>query len=180
MPAQKGRLLAIDPGTREMGYASFLDDELADYGVKSIKQGRSAKDLLINLERILSRLIAEKHPSEIALEKNNFSQIRQNIRLTLAISRIRGIAKRGGIPVFELDPRTIRKVLLSNGNGTKRDLARFITALYPEMIYYLESNRKCRERYFQNAFDAIACGLTFIEMSSTFGRRQSPIDSSDE
>lgn len=171
MQRQKSKLLAIDPGTREMGYAEFICDELADYGVKSIKQGKSAKDLFINLERTLNRLISEKNPSEIALEKNSFSQIRQNIRLTLAISRIKGIAKRHGISVFEIDPRTTRKVLLNNGNGTKRDIARLITALYPEMTYYLESNRRYRERYFQNAFDAIACGLTFVEMSTTFSRR---------
>jgi len=151
-----------------MGYASFENEELTDYGVKSIRHGRMPESLLSAVGRITARMIREKRPEALVIEKNTFSQIRQNIRLTLAVAKIKAVAKRYRVRVFEFDPRTIRKVVCNNGNATKRELARTLAIRYPEMRAYLESNRRWRERYYQNAFDAIACGLTFLVMSRTF------------
>ncbi len=165
-------LLAIDPGTRHLGFASFEDHNLEDYGVKDVRYVAGAEDVFAAVATIMDRLIGQKRPQAVALEKNNFSQIQQNIRLTLAIGKIKQVARRHRIRVFELDPRTIRKVVCRNGNTTKRELARTVSVKYPEMIAYLESNRRWRERYYQNAFDAIAVGLAFQAMASTFTIRK--------
>jgi Holliday junction resolvasome RuvABC endonuclease subunit len=166
MRQNKSSTLALDPGTREMGYASFESDELVDYGVKTIRHGRVPESLLLAIERIVVRMVREKRPELLIIEKNSFSQIRQNVRLMLAIARIKGVAKRYGVRVLELDARTIRKVVCNNGNATKRELARMIAVRFPEMRAYLESNRRWRERYYQNIFDAIACGLAHIIVHS--------------
>lgn len=168
MRPQRNRILAIDPGTREMGYASFDGEELVDYGIKSIRHGRVTEGLLLTVERIVSRMFQEKQPFALAIEKNSFSQVRQNLRLSLAIGRIKAVARRHRVRVYEYDPRTIRKVVCNDGNATKRELARTVALRFPEMRAYLESNRRWRERYYQNSFDAIACGLTFVILNSTF------------
>ncbi len=170
MPKNKTDLLAIDPGTRHMGFASFDERGLEDYGVKDVRYVSGAEDVFAAVETIMTRLIQQKRPRVIAIEKNNFSQIQQNVRLTLAISKIKQAARRHRIRVIELDPRTIRKVVCRNGNATKRELARTVSVRYPEMLAYLESNRRWRERYYQNAFDAIGVGLAFNAMNSTFRR----------
>lgn len=167
MPGKRTNLLAIDPGTREMGFASFENGELEDYGVKDLRYAGGNSDILSRVDTVTVRLIGQKRPRYLAIEKNNFSQIRQNVRLTMAVSRIRAIGKRRRIRVFEFDPRNIRKVVCGDGNATKRELARTLAVKYPELRVYLESNRRWRERYYQNAFDAIAVGLTFLANEST-------------
>jgi len=108
MRKNKIKILAIDPGTKHMGFAAFEGTELVDYGVKTIRQG-SEVIILRHLEEIISRLIKEKKPDYFVLERNSFSQIKQNYRLTLAISKMKYIAKKFGVLVYEYDPRTIRK-----------------------------------------------------------------------
>lgn len=167
MRGKTNNILAIDPGTREMGFASFDRGELEDYGIKDIRYVAGAADILTAVEKVVLRLIDQKRPRHLVVEKNNFSQIRQNIRLTMAVARIRDIGKRRRIRVIELDPRTVRKAICQDGNATKRELARTVAVRYPELRAYLQSNRRWRERYYQNAFDAIACGLTFLQSEST-------------
>jgi len=168
MRKNKNSLLAIDPGTRHLGFASFQNRSLEDYGVKDVRYVAGAEDVFAAVATIIDRLIAQKRPYAVALELNHFSQIQQNLKLMLCIGKIKQVARRHRIRVFELDPRTIRKVVCRNGNATKRELARTVSVKYPEMLPYLESNRRWRERYYQNAFDAIAVGLAFQAMASTF------------
>lgn len=157
------RILAIDPGTKEMGIAVLDDRDLIDYAVKSIRRGKNQKDFFTNLETLMLRLIHEKKPDVVALERNLFSQIRNNLLLAALIYRIKTIARRKRITVREYDPRTIRKLVCNNGNATKKELARAIAVFYPELKIYLESDRKWKIRYWQNIFDAVAVGLAFLK-----------------
>jgi len=172
MPNQKTKILAIDPGTREMGIAHFEDDDLVDYGVKAVKRSQTTRELFIRLDQILLRLIQEKRPRVLVLEKNNFSQIKQNVLLTLAVHKIKAVAKRHRVPVVEYNPRTVRKAVCNNGNATKRELARMVAASYPELRAYLESNRRWRERYYQNIFDAVACALAYLRLNPNHAHKQ--------
>jgi Holliday junction resolvasome RuvABC endonuclease subunit len=166
MHLNRSNILALDPGTREIGYASFQGDELVDYGVKSIRHGRVPESLLLAVEKIVVRMVREKRPELLIIEKNSFSQIRQNLSLMLVIARIKGVAKRYSVQVLEFDARSIRKVVCNDGNAAKRELARTLAVRFPEMRAYLESNRRWRERYYQNIFDAIACGLAYTIVHS--------------
>jgi Holliday junction resolvasome RuvABC endonuclease subunit len=145
-----------------MGYAGFIDGELADHGVKTIRQNGTLKTMLNHIETIVSRLIAEKGPQVLVIEKNNFSQIRQNVRLAIVTQRLKVIAKQSEIKFAELDSRTIRKIVCQNGNATKRELARTICTLYPELKAYFASDRRWKEKYYQNIFDAIGCGMAYL------------------
>ena len=154
--------MSIDPGTRYMGYAGFIDGELADHGVKTIRQNGSLKIMLSHIETVIGRLIAEKKPKVVIIEKNNFSQIRQNVRLAIVSQRLRAISRQSRIRFLELDARTVRKIVCQNGNATKRELARTICTRYPELKPYFESDKRWKERYYQNIFDAIGCGMAYL------------------
>lgn len=155
------RILAIDPGTKYMGFAAFEGTELVDYGVKTLKQG-SEGIILEHLEEIISRLIMEKKPDVFVLERNSFSQIKQNFRLMLAISRMKHIAKKQGILVFEYDPKTIRKVICNDGNASKIRVAQTIITSFAELKVFLQSDKVLVLRYNLNLLDAVAIGMTFI------------------
>jgi Holliday junction resolvasome RuvABC endonuclease subunit len=172
MEKNKIRILAIDPGTKHMGFAAFEGIELVDYGVKTIRQG-SEEIILQHLEEIISRLIKEKGPDYLALERNTFSQIKQNIRLALAISKMKYIAKRFGVLVYEYDPRTIRKEICNDGNASKMRVAQTLIVSFDELKVLLQSDKVWVLRYNLNVLDAVAIGMTFIRqnISSTRSSR---------
>lgn len=164
MRKNKIKILAVDPGTKHMGFAAFEGIELVDYGVKTIKQG-SEVIILEHIEEIISRLIKEKKPDYFVLERNSFSQIKQNFRLTMAISKMKHIAKKNGIPVYEYDPRTIRKEICNDGNASKLRVAQTIVVSFDELRVYLQSNKVWVLRYNLNLLDAVAVGMTFIRQN---------------
>ncbi|MCK5125203.1 MAG: crossover junction endodeoxyribonuclease RuvC [candidate division Zixibacteria bacterium] len=168
MRKNKIKILAIDPGTKHMGFAAFEGTELVDYGVKTIRQG-SEVIILDHIEEIISRLIKEKKPDYFVLERNSFSQIKQNFRLTMAISKMKHIAKKFGVLVYEYDPRTIRKEICNDGNASKIRVAQTIVISFDELKVYLQSDKVWVLRYNLNLLDAVAIGMTFIRknISST-------------
>ena len=62
MPAKKIKILAIDPGTREMGYAHLENKDLIDFGVKYLRHNRKLQGMFIYLAEVINRLISEKRP----------------------------------------------------------------------------------------------------------------------
>jgi len=164
MRNNKIKILAIDPGTKHMGFAAFEGTELVDYGVKTIRQG-SESIIFQHLEEIINRLIKEKKPDYFVMERNSFSQIKQNFRLTLAISKMKHIAKRYGIPVYEYNPKTIRKEICNDGNASKIRVAQAIVTSFDELKVYIQSDKVWVLRYNLNLMDAVAVGLTFIRQN---------------
>ena len=160
----KHSFIAIDPGHREVGYAHFDGDELVDYGVKSLRRSKPKLSPYDVFESVLIRFIKEKSPAAIALEKNSFSKINQNLPVMKIIKMVQDIAQAHNIPVYKYAPNTIRKEVCNDGRATKREVAKIISAMIPELAVYQESNRRWRERYYQNMFDAVACGLTYLKL----------------
>ncbi|MFH1699221.1 MAG: crossover junction endodeoxyribonuclease RuvC [Candidatus Zixiibacteriota bacterium] len=160
------RILAIDPGTRIMGYADFEDYHLIDYGLKLFKPATKIENLLNDIQNVFERLILEKQPSLIILEKNRFSQITNNIRLTLAIARIKTVAKEHSVRLIEYAPNTVRSVISNNGYATKSELSRAVVNRYPELRIYVQNQSPSSLNTFFNITDAVACGLTYLDLIS--------------
>jgi Holliday junction resolvasome RuvABC endonuclease subunit len=164
MRSDKIRILAVDPGTKHMGFASFEGTELVDYGVKTIRQG-SETIILQHIGEITSRMINEKKPGYFVLERNSFSQIKQNYRLTMAIAKMKHIAHKQGIVICEYDPRTIRKEICNDGNANKKRVAQTVVSSFGELNMFLKSDRVWISRYYMNQLDAVAVGLTFLRQN---------------
>jgi len=157
-------LITIDPGHREIGYAHFDGNELVDYGVKSLRRSKPKINPFKVFKSVLQRFMKEKSPSVIAIEKNSFSKINQNLPVMRVIRIIQEMARRNNIPIYEFAPNTIRKEICNDGRATKSEVSKIVCARFPELIAYRESNRRWRERYYQNMFDAVACGLTYLKI----------------
>ncbi|SYZ71881.1 putative Crossover junction endodeoxyribonuclease RuvC [Candidatus Zixiibacteriota bacterium] len=155
-------LLAIDPGLREMGVAHFLGSDLIDYGVKSLRRTYSRIPVLKTLAQIMTRLIKEKMPDAIAIEKTCFPKGFSESSVDKAIALIERLAQKNRIPVYEFAAGTIKKTVTGDGRATKRIIARVVSAKFKELKVYRESHIHWKERYNQNLFDAVACGLTYL------------------
>lgn len=162
---QKISLLAIDPGIREIGIAHFEGKELVDYGVKSLRRSGKNPPPLQILKVIIERLVAEKHPDVIAMEKNGIARAQQNLLLAVAIERIRSMAVRNNIPIYEFVPSTIRKTVTGSGRASKGEVSKAICRRFPELTNYRKTKTRSQERYYQNMYDAVACGLTYIRLN---------------
>ena len=113
----------------------------------------------------MNRLLTERTPEIVVIATNNFPQIQQNLPAMIAIQQIRAIARRHGVTVYEFAPNTIKKEVTGDGRATKRAIAKAICAQFPELRTYFGSNRRWRERYYQNMFDAVAVGLTYLAIA---------------
>jgi len=145
-----------------MGFAVFEDTELVDYGVKSIRQG-SKSSILQHIEEITKRWMNTLNPDYLVIEKNVFSQIQYNLRLVMVVNQIKNTAEKSGIRYYEYDPRAIRKAICNDGNATKKRVSEVLITYFPELIPFMKSDKAWVIKYYQNMFDAVAVGMTFIK-----------------
>lgn len=158
------RILAIDPGTREMGVAVLEGNMLVYFSVKALRQGKLPQRVLRHGIQIIERLIDEYEPQVIALEKISYLGSRRSSVLHAFCKKIRMIAKTQNIDIFEHPSVLARKIICGDKKPTKRETAKVLVNLYPELRkYIIESktyNKKQKERYWMNVFDAITLALT--------------------
>lgn len=153
------KILAIDPGTREMGVA-FLDGEkLIYYGVKVIRKKRSPHEKLKAGREIILRLIRDFQPTTLVVEKTFFAKNRNTSLLNVFADEIVVIGKRKGLLVKSFAPSTMKKAICGNGHASKKEVASVVVARFPELKVYMTQDRKWKERFHQNMFDAVALAM---------------------
>ena len=153
------KVLAIDPGTREMGIAFFDEGKLIYYGVKTIKKHRYPNETLKEGRKIVLRLIKDFKPDTLIYEKTFFANNRSSSLLNVFIDEIKAVARRKGLEVRGFAPNTVKKAVCGNGRASKKELAKVIISKYPELKVYLTQDRAWKEKYHQNMFDAVALGM---------------------
>jgi crossover junction endodeoxyribonuclease RuvC len=150
------KILAIDPGTRQMGIALLEKKKLIYHGVKVIKKQKSPSDTLREGRRIILRLINDFEPQILVVEKTFFANNRNSSLLNVFADEIRAIGRRKRLKVLSFAPSTVKKFICGNGRASKAEVAKVIISKYPELKVYLTQDRAWKERYHQNMFDAVA------------------------
>jgi len=156
---EKQRILAIDPGTRNIGFAFLDKGALVHYGVKTIRKLRSPHEKLKAGRKIVLRLINDFRPQTLVVEKTFFANNRNSALLNVLADEIKAVGKRKGLKVESLAANSVRKMLCGNGRATKDDVARAMVSRFPELKPYLTSDRRWKERYHRNMFDAVALAI---------------------
>jgi Holliday junction resolvasome RuvABC endonuclease subunit len=163
MSKNRLKILAIDPGTREMGIAFFDDGKLIYYGVKTIKKGKSPSETLKEGRKIVLRLIKDFRPKVLVVEKAFFANNRNAALLNVLVDEIRAIGRRKGLKVMSFAPSTVKKFICGNGRASKKEVVRVIVSKHPELKVYLTQDRAWKEQYHQNMFDAVALGMMALK-----------------
>ncbi len=159
MPKKNKRVLAIDPGTKYMGIALLDNGALIHCGVKVIRNRRSPHEILWSCRKIILRLIKDFQPQVLVVEKTFFAQNKNTALLNVLVDEIRNIGRRKGLQVLGFAPSTMKKRICGNGRASKEEVARVIVSRFPELKVFLTQDRKWKERYHQNMFDAVALGV---------------------
>lgn len=159
MPKNNSKILALDPGTREIGVA-FLDKrKLIYHGVKVIRNRKSPHEKLREGRKIVLRLIKDFRPQVLALEKAFFAKNRNAALLNVFVDDIKALGRRRGVKVISYAPSTVKKYICGNGRASKKEVAKVVISRYPELKVYLTQDRAWKEHYHQNMFDAVALGM---------------------
>ena len=150
------KILAIDPGTREIGIAFIDDGKLIYNGVKVVKNRRSPHEILQEGRNIILRLINDFKPQILAVEKTFFANNRNSSLLNVFFDEIKAIGRRKSLKVICYAPGTVKKFICGNGKASKDEVAKVIVSKYPELKVFLRQDRAWKEKYHQNMFDAIS------------------------
>lgn len=163
-PLQK--VLSIDPGTKHLGVAFFEGKNLIYHGVKIIKHLKSPEETLQEGKKLILRMISDFEPDVLVVEKTFFSNNRNSALLNVFADEIQSVGKRKGLIVKSFAANTVRKQICGNGSASKDEVAKVIVSLYPELKPYLTSDRKWKETFHRNMFDAVALGLLIVNQSA--------------
>lgn len=174
MSRNHSKILAIDPGTREMGIAFLEGEKILYHGVKAIPKKRFPHETLREGRKVILRLIKDFKPDVLVVEKVFFVNNRSASLLNVFVDEIRAIGRRKGIKVIGYAPSTAKKLICGNGRASKEEVARVVISKFPELKVYLTQDRKWKEKYHQNMFDAVALGMIFVkhEKARTLDQRE--------
>ncbi len=153
------RILAIDPGTKYIGFAAFNGRMLAHYGVATILRRGSSGETLAKGRKIIGQLMDDFHPRLLVVEKTMFVNIRGSVTLNKFTEQILRMGRSRRIKIRVLSANTVRKEICGNGTAGKQDVAKKLVELFPELKPYLCSDKRYKEDFFYNIFDAVALGL---------------------
>jgi Holliday junction resolvasome RuvABC endonuclease subunit len=174
------KILAIDPGTREMGVAVLAGIELEYYGVKTITDRKSPSSILLQGSQIVFGLIGLYKPGVLAIERPFMGYGNRSATL---VSLEREIVKLGaslGIEVREIGPKRMKKIVAGSGSSTKKDVAKIICSKFPELRIYFGQTHKYKDKYWQNMFDAVAVGLAASSQTTHRGQAKPSTPFKDE
>lgn len=167
------KLLALDPGTKEMGIALFHGTDLFSYRVKTFRNGRKPHALLTQARDTMVKLLEEGEPDVVVIEKPFFARTKRSALLTFLVQELRERIGEGRVTLHEYTPREVRAVLLGRPNATKRDIARFVAGRFPELARYAEPTSHWQEKYWSHVFDAAALGLAELIVRTRAGQAPS-------
>ena len=153
------RILAIDPGTRFLGYALLEDHDLIHFGVKTIPYTKEKRKMVSMGRKIILRLIADYRPEILIVEKTFFGGIKGSVWLNIFVRLIQCLGKQQGLQVLSIAANSVRKVVCRNGSASKEEVAQAIVLRFPELKPYLFSERRWQAKFHFNLFDAVALAV---------------------
>ena len=128
------RVLGIDPGTVNLGYAlvesNNEDLSLIDSGVLKVSAKIEVSQRLNQIFTSLSGIIEKSEPSEMAVEAPFVSQ---NVRTAMLIGRAQAVAilsaTQNNLEVFTYAPTQIKKSVTDNGGSSKEQVRDMVEAI---------------------------------------------------
>ncbi len=153
------RIIAIDPGTKYIGYAIFEKEKLIYHGVETITNKYQSSEVIHEVKKIITRLINDFSPEVLAIEKTFFGNNQRCITLNKISRIIHLIGRRKGLVIKSYAVNTIRKIVCGDGHTKKQDVAKILVSIYPELRAYILENDNLKNRFHQNMFDAVAVGV---------------------
>ena len=155
-------ILAVNPGTKYLGFAVFQAQDLVHWGIKVFK-GKGSEKKRRTAEKAIQNLIDQYHIHILVLKKLHLSRSSRN--LNFLVASIKKLANKKGVKLCLYSIEDIKENLAVGRKVNKIAVAEMMTTRYPFLIHELEREKKHKHPYFVRMFEAIAAGiLTFNRM----------------
>jgi Holliday junction resolvasome RuvABC endonuclease subunit len=151
-------ILALDPGLRDLGFAVLAGRKLVACGVRPLRL-LPADRRLAEARRLVRSWIAAYKPRALVLEATYRHPVASLDALNRLARSARRVARERRLAVATYAPQTVRKSLAGDGWATKQEAAVATALRFPALRVYLTQDRRWKERYWQNMFDAVALAL---------------------
>ena len=159
MPKTTSRpILALDPGTRDLGYAVAIGKRLLVANVLSLRRIPRRRRLGA-VREAMQVWIRAYRPRTLVLEHVPKRPLDKLAGLPALGRLLRRMATTKRLKVATYSARTVRGNVVGNGWAGKREVAEALSARFPDLRVHLTHDRKWKEAYWQNMFDAVALAL---------------------
>ena len=151
-------ILALDPGLRELGYAVLRGRRLVTSGVLGLRRTPKSKRLETARKHLRSWLKTHR-PDVVVVEKTYRHPVPWLDELHQLSRSAKNLATRQDADFAMYSPQSVRATVAGNGKAKKAEVAIAVAHRFPSLRVYLTQDRRWKERYWQNMFDAIALAL---------------------
>lgn len=153
-------ILAISPGTRELGVAVVVNNKLLFYAVKNITNRKSKQAILLKITKILTQLIKDYEVVVLAIKQ--IEPFYANGGLLLAtVNHIKTLAKQLKLTVYQYSSKEVYSLVCNGAKPTNQDVARYLAVQYFELAKHINQTKQYswKTNYYNRLFFAIALGL---------------------
>ncbi|HSK71221.1 MAG TPA: hypothetical protein VK892_05970 [Pyrinomonadaceae bacterium] len=158
-------ILAIAPGKRELGIAVFAGADLVYVSVKTIRQRKSRRGLLKEINGILQKLF-----ESFAVKTVVIKSISQYQKRSPDLEKIAGWIKSGSVKNnLETEEVTLEQIKFVLGNSktpTEKKAFETLLATYPQLERYWNRPNKWQNDYYAFLFSAVAAGAVYLKNHS--------------
>jgi Holliday junction resolvasome RuvABC endonuclease subunit len=151
-------ILAIDPGLRDLGYAVLSGHRLVARDVIALRGLPKARRLGEAKTRIAA-LTRTHRPGAIVVERTYRHPLRWLNDLHQVTRAARRLAARRGIAFATYAPQTVRHSVAGHGWAKKSEAAVAMANRFPQLRVYLTQDRRWKEKFWLNMFDAVALAV---------------------
>jgi Holliday junction resolvasome RuvABC endonuclease subunit len=162
MPKESPRILAINPGSRYIGFAAFRGPDLLDWGVRVIS-AKTPRGRVRIAGYILKEAIERFQPDTLSVKGLHSS--RSSDCLDRLVDSIRKLSHRRKLKVRQYSIAQLKKVLCPEAKSNKRKLAAELTAAYPILSRDFQKEMRNRHPYHLKMFEAVALGVVCYRKS---------------
>jgi RNase H-fold protein (predicted Holliday junction resolvase) len=153
-------ILAISPGTRELGVAVVANNKLLFYAVKNITNRKTKRAILQKVTKILNQLILDYEISVLAIKQ--IESFYPNGDFLLAtVDHIKKLAKQLKLTLYQYSSKEVYRIVCNDNKVTSQDIAKYLTAQYFELAKHINQTKRYswKTNYYSRLFFAIALGL---------------------
>jgi crossover junction endodeoxyribonuclease RuvC len=158
MRTKTDTILALDPGLRDMGYAVLRGRRLQASGVLGLRRVPKDDRLAIARRNVRTWLTTHR-PDVVVVEKTYRHPLPWLNQLHRMSRSAQNLATRQRAAFTMYSPQSVRATVAGNGKAKKPEVAVAVAHRFPSLSVYLTQDRRWKERYWQNMFDAIALAL---------------------
>jgi len=159
-------ILGFDPGTIATGFGIVVHESgalrLVSCGVWRPPSRECLAEKLSFLFAAAERLLGEVHPDAVSVETVFAAR---NIASSIKLSHARGVllaaSSRFAVPVFEYEPRLVKKAIVGHGQAEKEQVRAMVLTLLARQ----------RDRIPLDAADALALAICHAHASGSPGLR---------